>query len=317
MNVCMIGHGMMGQWHSETLATIPFCKKHTIVGRRREPTEEFAKRHEYLYATTDFETAIANSEIDVVVIASPSASHAWMAKKVLEHDKHLLVEIPLAMSLAEVKEICEIAQSKKLILGTVHPMRMIPRMRDLRTRINNGEEVVRLVSTAFIIKRWENIGATGYRRSWTDNILWHHLAHFVDFCLWLANSSVADVRGFMSPKDPRTGIPMNAVICAEMLDGQTLSIIGSYAGHEQVFEELVVTDKACYRLNAVDCTLKIGDQIETLRHESEDCADVLRNFLQSVQEGTRPEITGFDVIPAFQFIQAVQNQWDESHGESI
>ena len=30
-----------------------------------------------------------------------------------------------------------------------------------------------------------NVGATGYRRSWTDNILWHHFCHFVDLGMYL------------------------------------------------------------------------------------------------------------------------------------
>ena len=33
LNVCMIGHGMMGIWHSEALARTPDAVLHTVVGR--------------------------------------------------------------------------------------------------------------------------------------------------------------------------------------------------------------------------------------------------------------------------------------------
>ena len=46
-----------------------------------------------------------------------------------------------------------------------------------------------MIECRFIIKRWENVGYTGYCRSWTDNLLWHHLGHLVDFAFWLTGSA--------------------------------------------------------------------------------------------------------------------------------
>ena len=37
LNVCMIGHGMMGIWHSEALSRTPDAALHTVVGRPRPP----------------------------------------------------------------------------------------------------------------------------------------------------------------------------------------------------------------------------------------------------------------------------------------
>jgi 2-hydroxy-4-carboxymuconate semialdehyde hemiacetal dehydrogenase len=45
LNVCMIGHGMMGIWHSEALARTPDAVLHTVVGRAKpepQPGEEQA-----------------------------------------------------------------------------------------------------------------------------------------------------------------------------------------------------------------------------------------------------------------------------------
>ena len=53
----------------------------------------------------------------------------------------------------------------------------------LTARTRAGEERIRHVAGRFFIKRLENVGATGYRRSWSDNILWHHFCHFVDLGL--------------------------------------------------------------------------------------------------------------------------------------
>src|SRR4051794_37010238 len=78
VNVCMVGYGMMGVWHSDALKEID-CNLHTIVGRREEPTREFAARYGYQRWTTDLEVALADSEIDVVILATPSEQHAEAA----------------------------------------------------------------------------------------------------------------------------------------------------------------------------------------------------------------------------------------------
>jgi len=120
LNVCLVGHGMMGVWHSEALKRVPDVQLHTVVGRPRPPepsggseavsdqpgggrkppsTETFATRHGYRKWTTDFDEAIADPEVDVVIIAGPSETHVEMSVKALEAGKHVLVEIPIAMNL--------------------------------------------------------------------------------------------------------------------------------------------------------------------------------------------------------------------------
>src|SRR5687767_6604301 len=101
LNICMIGHGMMGVWHSEALKRVPDCQRHTVVGRPPDPmsqptaqptagrrgrrTEEFAAKYGYKKWTTDLEEALSDPEIDVVIIAGPSETHADMAMASLEH----------------------------------------------------------------------------------------------------------------------------------------------------------------------------------------------------------------------------------------
>ena len=59
MNVCMVGYGMMGQWHSEALKRTD-AVLHTVVGRREEAAKEFAARHGYKKWTVSLEEALAD-----------------------------------------------------------------------------------------------------------------------------------------------------------------------------------------------------------------------------------------------------------------
>ena len=314
MNICMIGHGMMGDWHSETLATQPDCVLHTVVGRRREPTEAFATLHGYRYATTDLETALCNSAIDIVIVASPSEQHFGMNMAALEHGKHVFSEVPIGMSAHEAEQIANLAERRSLRFGVGYPMRMMPDMLALHERLRSGTERLSLVNASFIIRRWENIGATGYRRSWTDNILWHHLGHLVDFALWLSGSPVSGVHGFLPPPDERTGAPMDAVATARTEADHSLLFVGSYRGHQPICDSIVLTDRDCYRVDTVGSTLTTQSGIVPLRPEKDDCADTLLDLLHAVRQGRRPAITARDVLPAMRLMQVVQDGSDALHG---
>jgi predicted dehydrogenase len=88
LNVCMVGNGMMGVWHSDALKRVPDCQLHTVVGRPPSPlaepthgrrgasTEEFAARYGYKKWTTSFDEAVNDPEVDIVIVAGPSQTHA-------------------------------------------------------------------------------------------------------------------------------------------------------------------------------------------------------------------------------------------------
>ena len=136
IGIGMIGHGMMGRWHSEALKARRDCRLRHLVGRRPEPTAAFAAEFGYESASTRFENLLDDDAVDVAVVASPSEDHAAMAVKAFERGKHVLVEVPIGMSLAEATAVVESAGKKaSRKLGIVYPFRMIADIRSLRARI--------------------------------------------------------------------------------------------------------------------------------------------------------------------------------------
>lgn len=313
MNICVVGHGMMGTYHSDALLNVDCCL-HTLVGRRPEPTAEFAARYAYRKWTISLDEALADDEIDVVVLANPSEIHAETALSALAHGKHTLVEIPIAMSLADAERVVEVAKQAGLTLGVVHPKRMQPEFVALHERARTGEEFVRHIGGRFFIHRLENVGASGYRRSWTDNLLWHHTTHLLDFGLWMLNAVARDVHSFVPPVDPKTGIPMEVFLGIETEKEQSLVCSGSYYGRERIFDVLVVTDRDSYRLDSFGGTLTIGSGAQLEAPWAENCARVTRDFVKAVRQGRSPAITGESVLPAMRVLQTAQDRWDQRHG---
>lgn len=325
MNVCMVGHGMMGVWHSEGLADWD-CRLHTVVGRRPEPTREFAEKYCYKKWTVDLDEALSDPAIDIVIVAGPSETHAEMVTAALEHGKHTLVEIPIAMNLADSERVVALAKAKGLRLGVVHPMRFRPERVELLARIQAGEEKVRHSHGRFFIHRLQNVGATGYQRSWTDNILWHHSTHLVDLGLWLAcggdmtqaENMVSKVSAFMPGLDDRTGIPMEIVLLAETRNDQSIVVTGSYYGHERIYDTLVVTDRESYRLDENRNTLTIGTEgPRDILTERENAWLPARDFVKAVYENRDPLVPGWSVLPTMRVLHRAQEIWDGVYGKQI
>lgn len=307
INVCMVGSGMMGGWHTTALRGTD-ARLHTLVGRQPEPTRAFADTNGYGRWTTDFADAMADPSTDLVIVAGPSQTHAEMAMAALEAGKHVLVEIPLALTLTDCEALVATAARKGLRLGVVHPMRFRREHRALIERVRQGEEAIRLIHSRLFLHRLSNVGSTGLARSWTDNLLWHHGAHLVDVGLWLAGAgdpaSVAVRRqaSILPVPHALTGIPMELAAIIETGDQQAIVCTGSYHSKLRIFDVMVVTDRDSYHLDILTGTLTTGAGVAVIDGEEANNAQVARDFVSALAEGREPAVTGASVLPAMRLL---------------
>ncbi|MFG0359808.1 Gfo/Idh/MocA family protein [Pseudomonas sp. zbq_11] len=311
MNICMIGHGMMGTWHSQSLRDAD-CVLHSLVGREPAATEAFAREYGYRHWYVDYREALRSSEIDIVIVAGPSQSHAEMALAALEQGKHVLVEIPLALNLEDCECIVDTAARCGLTVGVVHPMRFRREHRQLLERLQSGAETLLQVHSRLFLHRRENIGSTGLKRCWTDNLLWHHGAHLVDVALWLAGkgdpaaAQVATLNASLPAVDPVTGIPMELALLMHTEQRQALVCTGSYNSPERIFDIFVVTDRDSYRLDILAGTLRQGTQLLEVDSEQDNNAQVTQDFVAALREGREPQVPARSVLPAMRLLQQVE-----------
>ena len=314
MNICMVGYGMMGVWHSEALKKTD-AVLHTVVGRRPDAAREFAERFGYGKWTISLEEALADPAIDAVIVGSPSEVHEEQAIKVLEAGKHLLLEIPVAMSLKGAERVVAAGERSGKVYGLCHPMRFRRERDALRARVKAGEEAIRHIAGRFFIKRLVNIGATGYRRSWSDNILWHHFCHFVDLGMHLFDGApVRRIQSSLGRLHPTTGIPMECVVLVETEADQTLLVHGSYHATYRLYDKVIVTDRETYNYDILSGTLKTAAGAAPIEGEQDNCARVIFDFLDAVRQGRQPIASGPSVLPAMRVLQAVQDDWDRRYG---
>src|SRR5205085_7670880 len=90
-------------------------------------------------ASDDRASADASADLDFVCVATPDNRHFDAAKAVLAAGKHLLVEKPSVLSLAELDELDRLARQKNVLAKVVYHKLLDPDHKKLRTLVADGE----------------------------------------------------------------------------------------------------------------------------------------------------------------------------------
>jgi predicted dehydrogenase len=87
----------------------------------------------------DYDRVLENGEIDAVVIATPPETHAELACKACDYNKHVLVEKPMANSIADSTRLLTKAASRGCVLMVDHVYCYSEPVQKLRKIIDSGE----------------------------------------------------------------------------------------------------------------------------------------------------------------------------------
>lgn len=121
------------------LAGTAGSKLYAVCDLDRTRAEDFALRFGVGAVYDNYETALTDSGIDAVYIATPVWLHVPMAVKALEAGKHVLVEKPLGLDAGDAEKALNIAESSNLVAGCAYFRRFYPAYSLVETMIANGE----------------------------------------------------------------------------------------------------------------------------------------------------------------------------------
>jgi UDP-2-acetamido-3-amino-2,3-dideoxy-glucuronate N-acetyltransferase len=126
---------------------------------------------------SDLTEVLRNPRIRGVVVASPAEHHFNMATRVLESDRDVFVEKPLALKLAEGKRLVALAGERGRTLMVGHLLEYHPAVQRLQELVAAGE----LGKLQYAYSNRLNLGRI--RRE--ENILWSFAPHDIDVLLLL------------------------------------------------------------------------------------------------------------------------------------
>jgi predicted dehydrogenase len=119
LGVAMIGYAFMGKAHSNAWRNVasyfdvPAFEQKILVGRDAAAVSEAAAKYGWNETATDWRSVLDRDDIHIVDICAPGWMHAEIAIAALEAGKHVLLEKPLANTLAEAEAITAAAQAAR------------------------------------------------------------------------------------------------------------------------------------------------------------------------------------------------------------
>jgi phthalate 4,5-cis-dihydrodiol dehydrogenase len=132
------GLGLAGAFTIRAAAVDPRIALCAAMDPLPDPRRAFAERFgATVYA--EFEDLCQDTSIEVIYIASPHRFHANQAVKAMEYGKHVLVEKPLALTLAECDAVVAAADRTGMQLIVGHTHAFDPNIRAMHRMIISGE----------------------------------------------------------------------------------------------------------------------------------------------------------------------------------
>jgi len=138
IRVALIGNGWIQSFHARGVEAYPGAELVAVANHREETARSFAERHGISRVTTRWEALAADPGVDAAIVATPNALHAPQSIAFLRNGKHVLVEKPMAISLAECDAMIGAAESSGASLMVAHCWRFRDEVIAMRGRIAAG-----------------------------------------------------------------------------------------------------------------------------------------------------------------------------------
>lgn len=126
IGVAVVGTGFGQKIHIPGFRHHPRTELIAVYNRDLSKAKEIADANKIYYAYNNLDKILSLPEVDAVSISTPPFLHYEMAKKVLAAKKHLLLEKPMAMNAAQVKELYHLAATQGVCAIADFEFRYVP-----------------------------------------------------------------------------------------------------------------------------------------------------------------------------------------------
>ncbi|MGA8708807.1 MAG: Gfo/Idh/MocA family oxidoreductase [Steroidobacteraceae bacterium] len=311
MKVVLAGAGAFGIKHLEAIARIDGIEVVSLVGRELASTREVAQKFNIQHVGTDLAASLALPGVAAVLLATPTQLHAAQAVQCLEAGRHVMIEIPIADSLAGSERVVAAQRASGLIAMGGHTRRFNPSHQWIHKRVRAGELRVLQMDVQTYFYRRTNTNALGKPRSWTDHLLWHHACHTVDLFQYQTGERVAESFALQGPPSPTLGIAMDMSIGLKVPGGAlcTLSLSFNNDGPLGTFFRYIC-DHGTYICRYDDLFDGKNNQIDVSKVDVSMNGIELqdREFFAAIREHREPNASVAQCLTAMQVLDRLERQ---------
>ena len=229
----ILGSGFMGRTHAEAVRRLPGAELVAVSGGSRAPG--LAERYG-MACEPDYETLVRRPDIDAIVVTTPHHVHVQETLAALEEGKHVLVEKPMATTVADCDQMIALANVKKLTLAVGYQQRFRVNNVKARALIREGaigKVLAAQVSMPMFAGTIKAGGFGGNWAWWNDAASVGHLInsapHAIDLLRWFTGGDVVTVSAFSRTLLPDIPVEDTTMGLFELSTGAICSLFSSRA----------------------------------------------------------------------------------------
>lgn len=304
----VVGAGSVAALHLDAAAGLPGVDVVAICDVRLEAAEQLASgvgaraelSRSAVQAYSDHAEMFASGELDGVVVTAPHSLHAPITLDAAAAGLHVLVEKPMATTLADCRRMIQASHRRGVRLAVGHVLHFLPTVREAKRILGSGQ----LGQPVVISERRAAHYGRGSRPEWFfdpvlagGGIVMNVGTHSIDKAQWLGDAPTSKVLGYVWSQ-PGIGVETESVGLLELANGVrvTLSVTGTGLPFQDETE--VVCEQGALRLSRRDglWTYQGDEAVQVAAAGQDDVvaafAEQLADFVASCVEGRAPAVDG-------------------------
>jgi predicted dehydrogenase len=233
IGAAVIGYGYWGPNLARNLDERPEFNFEFLCDQDVTQRSAFSRRFPHVRTTPDLSDVLSDPAVEAVVIATPPKSHYALAKAALQAGKHVLVEKPLATTVADACELAEIADAEGLMLMPGHTFIYSPAVNAVRDLIRSGE----IGDIHFVTSSRMNLG-----KYQADGVVCDLAPHDLSILLYWLERPILEVSA-SGRSVFKHGVPETAFLTLGFAGGTTANVQISWLAPSKVRQMIVVGSK--------------------------------------------------------------------------
>jgi predicted dehydrogenase len=252
LRIAVVGYGYWGPNLVRNVIERPELELATLCERDDARAAAFLQRVPDVPVCADFDAVLDDPAIDAVLVATPPRTHHALASAALSAGKHVLVEKPLARTVAEAEDLVEIADANDRVLMPGHTFLYSPPVNKVRELIRQDA----LGEVYFVTSSRMNLG-----KYQPDGVICDLAPHDISILLYLIDRPIVQVsasaRSIFREHNPEV-----AFITLTFEGGVTANVQISWLAPRKVREMVIVGSKRMvqYDDTAADESVRVFDR---------------------------------------------------------
>jgi predicted dehydrogenase len=244
LRTALIGCGKVGQIHAEALRDLPESEFVAVCDSQPERARTFAERYG-VRPFTDAGAMCRDAKVQAVLIATPHPLHAAGAVAAAEAGAHVLVEKPLAATLADCDAMLAAARRAGTELAVISQRRLYEPVQRMKAAIDAGK-IGRPALGVFTMYSWRDEAyyrSDPWRGRWDTEgggVLVNQSPHQLDLLQWFMGE-IEEVSGaWANVNHPSVEVDDTAVATIRFRSGGLGAIITSVAQKPGIYTKVQI-----------------------------------------------------------------------------